>query len=678
MSQSDPTVFRSEIAGLRAFAVMSVLIYHANSVWLPGGFVGVDIFFVISGYLISRIILKDVANGSFSITQFYARRIKRILPALLIVLSVVWIYGWFRLFPSHFKDLGRFQNISSFFYLNFMLVGDSDYFDVAAQSKPLLHLWSLSIEEQFYIFWPLLLVGTARFGHRILLMLCALTLSSFIFCIFKTATAPTAAYYLPWTRSWELALGGLVAWREIGSPDFGRTQLDRGKLPLAALGTVLLLAGVCFINQDQPFPGWRAAVPTLGAALLLMLPANALSSILLGNRIGRSIGAISYPLYLWHWPLLAFAHLEWGINLSAFTSGMMLALAALLAVLTWYFIERPTDLLYRDHRRVTVSALFVGLVSVGVLGIATHDTEGFPNRFSSEVTKILNFPNSVWASAAGPASKVSDSAVDCFYGFHRGTDDVAWHTANLLSFYRDKPCFDIKDPSKPTIALVGDSHAAHLSAGLKSVFSDRFNILNFSTFYCIPLIENVSVGNGRAGTGRCQAYNHFVFEKLRQIRPDIVLVGSYFWQYRSDNAWIYPHYPDALNQNATELINSGIGSVLVAGQMPTWSPSLKEVVGREVQSGTNPVIFSFNGVNRDLLTIDSDLKAYPWSKGVHYISMLDTLCRADGCRRLTGSVVPDDLMAIDYGHLSMGGSVFVAREILAKPIVDILIPSHHE
>ena len=163
MTPSESTLFRPEIAGLRAFAVMSVLIYHANSAWLPGGFVGVDIFFVISGYLISRIILKDVAAGRFSITDFYAHRIKRILPALLIMLLVVWLYGWLRLFPTHFKDLGRFQNISSFFYLNFMLVGDSDYFDVAAQSKPLLHLWSLSIEEQFYIIFPLLLFILIKF-----------------------------------------------------------------------------------------------------------------------------------------------------------------------------------------------------------------------------------------------------------------------------------------------------------------------------------------------------------------------------------------------------------------------------------------------------------------------------------------------------------------------------------
>jgi len=216
-----------------------------------------------------------------------------------------------------------------------------------------------------------------------------------------------------------------------------------------------------------------------------------------------------------------------------------------------------------------------------------------------------------------------------------------------------------------------------LSSGLKSILGDRFNILNFSTFYCVPLIEKVAVGSGRAGTGRCQAYNQFVFEKLRKIRPDIVLVGSYFWQYRFDNEWIYPHYPDALNQNAADLMKDGIGSVLLVGQVPTWSPSLKEVIGREVQSGNVPAIFSFNGVNRDLLALDSDLKAFPWSKGVHYISMIDTLCRADGCRRLKGSAVPDDLMAVDYGHLSAGGSAFVSREILMKPLQDALSGSVH-
>jgi peptidoglycan/LPS O-acetylase OafA/YrhL len=676
-SRATTTPFRPEIAGLRAIAVVSVLIYHANASWLPGGFVGVDVFFVLSGYLISRLILKDIAANSFSITHFYARRIKRILPALIAVLTVVWIYGWFRLFPTHFRDLGRFQNISSFFYLNFMLVGDSDYFDVAAQSKPLLHLWSLSIEEQFYIFWPLLLLGIARFNRQVLPLLAVLTLSSFLFGLYKTTTAPIAAYYLPWTRSWELALGGLVAWREIASPAFGQPFLYKARLPLAAMGLALLLAGLVFIDQSQPFPGWRAAIPTLGTALILLVPANALSGAVLGNRAGIAIGAISYPLYLWHWPLLAFAHLEQGGQIETQVSLSLLALAVVLAILTHQFIEKPIETLYLRQARRTVGALFSGLVALGVLGIITHDLGGFPSRYSPDVARILDFPKSIAVAPQDNVITAPADAVDCFYNFRSGTDDAAWHRDNIEAFYANKPCFTALDPNKPTIALVGDSHAGHLMTGLRSVLGKRFNLLSFETFYCVPLIENVVEHTGRAGTGRCQAYNQFVFKTLRKLRPDIVLVGSYFWQYSFDNEWYYPNYVAELNKNAEALIKDGIGSVIIAGQVPTWSPSLKEVIAREVQEGGTPALYSMNGLNRAVFQVDETLKATAWADGVYYVSLVDGLCRSSGCRRLKGSAVPDDLMAVDYGHLSAGGSQFVVREILSGTINEALRRTNH-
>jgi peptidoglycan/LPS O-acetylase OafA/YrhL len=667
--------YRPEIAGLRAFAVLSVIIYHTFPSLAPGGFVGVDVFFVISGYLITRIILNDLNLKQFSIGHFYARRIKRILPALILVLSAAWIYGWFNLFPSHFRELGRFQNISSFFYLNFMLVQDGDYFDIEAQLKPLLHLWSLSIEEQFYVFWPIFIFGLIKFTRRGFAILVCITTTSFLFCIYKTANSPTAAYYLPWTRAWELALGGLVAWREINVKNFSQDISQKFLFALTAAGSILLLCGVFLINQNQLFPGWRAAIPTTGAALILAIPNSAFSLRVFGNKPLQFFGEISYPLYLWHWPLLAFAHIEMGNYLGEAVSLGLMAAAILLAIATNRLVEIPISEFYRKHGNATAVTLFVGLVGVGLLGIATHDFLGFPSRFTPEVSSILNFPKSARSPELKSSAIVSEANVDCFYNFRSVADNFDWHSENITKFYQGKSCFAIHDKNIPTIALVGDSHASHLMTGLKNELGDRFNIIRFDTFYCVPLIENVLSRNGRSGTERCRAYNQFVFKTLRELRPNIVLIGSYFWQYKYDNEWYYPNYIDEVRRNSDELIKSGINSIIIAGQVPIWKPSLKEVLAKEVQSGLKPAIFSKNGLNIDIFKIDAELKAIQWGNQVNYVSMLDKLCNSDGCRRLRGNNIPDDLMAVDYGHFSAGGSIYAFENALTDAILSGLTNS---
>ncbi|MCX8503326.1 MAG: acyltransferase family protein [Beijerinckiaceae bacterium] len=666
------TNYRPEIAGLRAFAVISVVLYHAFPALIPGGFIGVDVFFVISGYLITRIILTDLNLNKFSIVDFYTRRIKRILPALIIVLAAVWVYGWFRLFPSHFRDLGRFQNISSFFYLNFMLVGDGDYFDVASQLKPLLHLWSLSIEEQFYIFWPILLAGIVKFNRRHFPVLMLVTLSSLSYCVYKTSINPTAAYYLPWSRAWELLLGGIVAWREINAPNLGRVSSRSITLAWSLIGLVLLFCSALFINENQLFPGWRATIPTLGTAIILAVPNSTFSSRFLGNKLARYVGEISYPLYLWHWPLLAFAHLEMGSEFSNVISLSLILGAMLLAIATNQLIELPINNAYANHRKLTSVTLFAGLVGMGLLGVITHDFAGIPSRFAPDVARILDFPNSAKPVTQKPSKTSQEASVDCFYNFRSVVDDFNFHAANIIKFYQDKPCFTVRDTYKPTIALVGDSHASHLFTGLKSELGDRFNIVKFDTFYCVPLIENVLVRNGRSGTERCRAYNQFVFKALRQLHPDIVLVGSYFLQYQYENDWYYPKYLDGVRHNSAELIKAGIKSVVIVGQVPIWKPSLKEVLAREVQSGVKPATFSMNGLNLDIFKIDDELKLVQWDEKVHYVSMLDELCNSEGCRRLKGNDIPDDLMAVDYGHFSAGGSIYIFQKVLTDSILSTL------
>ena len=345
---------RPDIDGLRAIAVLSVLFFHANAHWLPGGFVGVDIFFVISGFLISGIILGGLKKGSFSYLDFYARRIKRIFPALCLVLTFVCVVGWLALFSDEFRMLGKHVAAGAGFLSNIVLWREAGYFDAAGELKPLLHLWSLGIEEQFYLIWPLLLTVVWKRGWNLLAVIAVITILSFALNAYWIADHEIRVFYLPVTRFWELSLGALLGYAQV----FGRDQRSPAITRLCAYangqvgitvrnlqsfaGIALLLASLAFINRDLLFPGWWALLPTLGAALLIAAGNEAwINRRLLGNGFMVWFGLISYPLYLWHWPLLSFQRILGDGTLTLPAIVATVALSVLLAWLTYRFIETP-------------------------------------------------------------------------------------------------------------------------------------------------------------------------------------------------------------------------------------------------------------------------------------------------------------------------------------------------
>ena len=372
--------FRDDINGLRALAVLGVVIFHADRAWLPGGFAGVDIFFVISGFLISRIILAQCAAGRFSLTMFYARRAKRILPALLVAVSFVWIVGWFMAAPTQFRDIGGGLLGNSYFTVNFWLMrlaGVGGYFGADATTKPLLHLWSLSIEEQFYLAWSVLLLALFKLERRlVLIVILSVFVASFAFSVVLTPIDPIAAFYLPWTRGWELALGALIAYREVfwlkALPYPSRRIANIG----AGAGVALMLGAFLFLNETRPFPGWLAAIPTAGCALVIANPRSLPGEIALGNRVAGFFGVISYPLYLWHWPLFAFARIWPGVLPTTPVLFALAGVAVALAALTYRLIEQPVAAPFRRWPFVT-ALILVGLLALtGIVGRMTYDFEG--------------------------------------------------------------------------------------------------------------------------------------------------------------------------------------------------------------------------------------------------------------------------------------------------------------
>ena len=656
--------FRDDINGLRALAVLGVVIFHADRAWLPGGFAGVDIFFVISGFLISRIILSQCAARRFSLAMFYARRAKRILPALLLTVSFVWIVGWFMAAPTQFREIGGGLLGNSYFTINFWLMrlaGVGGYFGADSTVKPLLHLWSLSIEEQFYLVWSVLLLVLFKFGRRlVLVVILSLFLASFAASVVVTPIDPIAAFYLPWTRGWELALGALIAYREVFwlevLPYPSRTIANIG----ACAGIALMLGAFLFLNETLPFPGWLAAIPTLGCALVIACPDSLPGEVALGNRAAGFFGVISYPLYLWHWPLFAFARIWPGVIPTTPVLSALAVVAVALAWLTYRLIEQPIAAPFR-RRPFAIALILLGLLALtGIVGRATYDSKGFPSRFPPLVDRIFDYK----ANGAD-----NQPLAKCFYQRDETRHSLDEERKRAAAFFEGHHCASVADPGKPTILIVGDSHAAHLFAGLQALYGAKANLLSLTSVFCVPLVEPVAMDEGVAGTPRCRAINDYVFDAIRRIKPDVVIVGGYYAQYDHEANWRYPGFLDAMVAGARRLRDEGVRSVIIAGEVPTWAPILPILVGRDVLEHGHAAEFAKAGVRPDSLETDRALAAKDWGEGVRYVSQAAKLCGVEGCRRLVGGKLPEDLLAVDYGHYSVNGSLFAVKTIL-KPVID--------
>lgn len=476
--------YRPDIDGLRAVAVLSVVLFHAFPGKLPGGFVGVDIFFVISGYLIGTILLANLRRGTLDFADFYARRVLRIFPALALVLAATLAFGWFGLFADEYKQLGKHVLGGAGYISNIFLWNEVGYFDTSAETKPLLHLWSLAIEEQFYIVWPLVLLGAARLRLSLLKTILAVLAVSFLVNIGGVHRFPTATFYSPASRVWELLVGGAIAWFGVyGVSLFGGVMREgrvtargdfssvRARNRLAWAGLALIALALLLVRREQSFPGNWALLPVLGAALLIVAgPLAWVNRVLLSNRVMVGVGLISYPLYLWHWPLLSYARIVEGDIPERPLKLVLLGASVLLAWATWRFVERP--LRYSSaRRRVRVAGLVLAVCALGGLGAFVYQSEGLPQR-SAVVDTALQQKDLVLVEDVENAK-----ACKARYGFD--------------SLYRYCLMDDVT--REPTVALLGDSHAYHIVAGQMMYWHARGeNLVMFGTR--VPFI-------GLPGTG---------------------------------------------------------------------------------------------------------------------------------------------------------------------------------
>jgi peptidoglycan/LPS O-acetylase OafA/YrhL len=437
--------YRPDIDGLRAVAIIAVVLYHISGSLLPGGFIGVDVFFVISGFLISSLIFKELDQGHFSFADFYIRRIRRIFPALILMMAALWVTAIVQFTRSEFVQLGQYIVGGGLFASNLLQWRYAGYFDTDAALKPLQHLWSLGIEEQFYIVWPVAVVLLWPWRRRFPVLLLAAMAASFAFNVWRTPHHATGAFFLPFGRAWELLAGSLLAWlerygrmpallareRRIGRLSGGVALKDVA----AVLSVLLLAAGLVLINSDSEFPGWWVLLPIASAVLVIWAGERAwINRILLANPAMVFVGLISYPLYIWHWPLLSLLRITSIGEPSLAARFGVAGVSVVLAILTYGLVERPLRH-SQAHRGAIVGGLVAAMAVLSVLG-------------SLSAMQVLQTPRMI------ADQRAEDAAL---HAWSRITNCASFVDKKAI-YYGD--CRIWGDPAlKKTYVIWGDSHA---------------------------------------------------------------------------------------------------------------------------------------------------------------------------------------------------------------------------
>lgn len=577
---SFASVYRPDIDGLRALAVLAVLFFHLRPAALPGGFIGVDLFFVISGYLISQILYGMPAkNQAQAWKHFFAQRMRRLLPALCVVTLATLSMAWWLLLGPEFRLLGQHAMVAPGFGSNLLLWREAGYFDAASDLKPLLHLWSLGVEAQFYVLWPLALwlVSNKRPRARTLL-LSVLAGVSLGYCLLSTHYSPTGAFYSPLTRMWEFLAGGALAWFERGRVDLSLA----GSAPQKALSSLrelsawvglgLVLTAMFTFNRDLAYPGFYALMPVLGAVLLIASgPAAAL------NRYGLSqpclvwIGLISYPLYLWHWPLISLVRGYLRPDAGLVVQFSVALASLILAYGTWRWIERPIR-----RWRGAPGLIMLGLSSVGLMLIGALIWQGvIPTRQAAATSavqsapatsQLLNTWTKRWAAwwregdlstqaLPPPATPAQIAALEPFDSAYRQSCTPWTHQP-----YNDDWCNagTLANGVEPQVLLMGDSHANHYAVSLAAVAQhSSLSFYQLGRGQCPMLVDY--------GPPACRALFEVALRQLaRQPTIHTVALAAAFKDYASGKSWVDEHlqadpaaFQTALEKTVARLQASG-------------------------------------------------------------------------------------------------------------------------
>ena len=609
--------YRPDIDGIRCIAVLSVLSFHLGITYTPGGFVGVDVFFVISGFLIGSSVYNNIRNDRFSIIDFYERRFRRIFPALFFVLICVTAVAFWLSFPDDYIRYAKSLFSAALSWSNVYFWATSGYFSPQADSQPLLHTWSLGVEEQFYIIFPLLTyLLWSKASKAFVYLFAALAAVSFAVAAWGAFRFPTATFYWLPMRAWELLLGFAVVL--VPLPWLRRSRVRQ---IAALLGLVLIFASIFFLQARWPFPGVAALPSCFGTALLIAAGGAGENSVskALSLRPMVGVGLISYSLYLWHWPLIVFARhgLDVQIN-SAWVRLCITALALGLATLSWRYVERPFRDRHRVSRRAVFTASATAVLASSAVAFVVIAGAGFPARFSPRVNYLASFA----------ALRKSNDQHGCFID-----------SATTIREFDFKNCLT-PDPRRPSVLLIGDSQAAHLSAGLRSRFP-QIKLLQATASGCRSLLTDHPTRPPRCGQLRTFVYRKY----LPSHHIDLVILSG---------RWAAEDIP-ALTDTLRWAKRGGI-DIVVSGPIPEYDEFLPELLARAAQLNDPRVVTRHMNGSRAL--VDKLIGATAAAAGTPYVSPYKLLC--DGtfhCKTVDDHGTP---LQKDRSHLTPAGSRSVA------------------
>lgn len=644
--------YRKDIDGLRAIAVLAVVLYHYGIGPLRGGFVGVDIFFVISGYLITGIIHKEIGRGDFTFAGFYERRVRRIFPALFVMLLATLAVGTWLLLPSDLLELGRSTIATLLFGSNVLFWRQSGYFDTSSEYNPLLHTWSLAVEEQFYIGLPILLILLHRYlrgDARLKFALLACSVVSFAMCLWFQAQGPAATFFLSPFRAWELLLGGLLA---VGAlPPIVRPAL-RSAVSWFALAT--LLWSLWWIKAGPEFPGWQAGIPVVATAALLHAGTSGSSQVqrLLSLRSMVFVGLISYSLYLWHWPLLVFVRYRSAMQpLEPRVSWLLFALALALAAASYRWVETPFRRRKQGARPGTRRALFVAAAVASVLlasaAATTRFDGGWRSRFSPDVVALddARHPSIPFRQCNGRAPDPASTA--CRLGVANGT---------------------------PTVLLWGDSHALAWAPALDAVLKHVGKTgLLAARGACAPLL-----GIRNPGDPGCRDDNNKVMGLVRSRHFDVIVLHASWTRYSepggqdtlADDAGHRGNlqvFPPAF-RSTLEAVAPLTGRVVLVGPTPgaPGDAPFALSVARQY-GGATPPAHPRVWVQRKTKWFWREVSRHAGFTNIRAVDPAPWFCNAVSCRYLD---THGRLLYRDGGHLSLNGAAFVADHLVVMHLFD--------
>ena len=688
MHRRHPNTYRPDIDGLRALAVLLVVGFHLGRGQVPGGFIGVDIFFVISGYLITALLLRGSQLNTLSLIDFYAGRCRRIIPALALVLAATWSIGWFAFTPDEYRNLGRHLFAGATFTSNFLLWRESGYFDLDAELKPLMHLWSLGVEEQFYLLWPVLLLALVKRRLPVSQIILSLLIFSFALNILFVRNHAAGVFYLFPTRFWELMAGAALAHSEFikfsgtsssSASDFP-TPASKSERILRSLGATGGLALIFFaafgLDSTKAYPGWFAAIPVIATILLIYSGPGAWPNLyVFSKKPVVTLGLISYPLYLWHWSLLSIAHIIDGGALTRAVRISAALISLVLAYLTWRFVEKPVKRMLtkfstnRHRASIVVAGGISMLLFIGAVGVATDYKEGFTFRMQIQEAEL--------------ATQLSGEILDIEFRREIQRYPVCFDV--LKKGERLNSCYLAK-PEPPVVVIIGDSHALVLFLYLAQAFNSRGfgNVMTIMEGGCAPMLGVRSYAKGFPEV--CSNSNRRALElilstpSVRSVilasRGPLYITGKGFGESESRYDWLLeseaaretqPSAKSPFEQGTSNMISAleATGKqVIFVVDVPELGFRSQDCINRPLKNLLSklrePCAVPYRDVKKRQIEyrgVINELAAH--HPKIRVFDATETLCDANLCR----GIVNGHILYLDDNHLSRRGSKMVGEAL---------------